>query len=126
MDNAPTTRNVLGEALQPCCYEPLTGFYRDGFCRSGSDDAGMHIVCAEMTDDFLRFSAERGNDLITPRPMFHFPGLREGDRWCLCMMRWVEAWEAGCAPKVVLEACPVSVLEFVPLETLREFAAESA
>ena len=122
MTTQQPTQNVLGESLQPCCYEPLTGFYRDGFCRTGSGDVGLHILCAEMTEDFLRFSAERGNDLITPRPEYHFPGLREGDRWCLCISRWMEAFEANCAPRVVLAACPVSVLEFVPLDTLRKHA----
>ncbi len=118
--------NVLGSELRPCCYEPRTGFYRDGYCRTGTEDSGLHILCAEMTEDFLKFSVSRGNDLITPRPEYQFPGLRPGDRWCLCVMRWVEAWRHHCAPPVLLDACPVSVLEFVPLATLRQFALASS
>jgi uncharacterized protein len=111
--------NVLGGPLECCCLRPLTGFYRDGFCRTGSDDLGLHTVCAVMTDTFLEFSRQRGNDLSTPRPEYDFPGLKPGDRWCLCVERWAEALEAGCAPAVVLEACHVSASEFVDLKDLQ-------
>jgi uncharacterized protein len=115
--------NVLGGPLECCCREPLTGFYRDGYCRTGSEDQGLHTVCAVMTAEFLRFSAARGNDLSTPVPEFDFPGLAPGDRWCLCVTRWQEAFEAGCAPAVLLGATHLSALEFVSLEDLRAHAA---
>lgn len=111
--------NVLGTDLRACCHEPRTGFYRDGTCRTGPGDHGLHVVCAEMTEEFLQFSRSRGNDLTTPVPELAFPGLLPGDRWCLCVTRWQEALEAGCAPAVVLEATHVSALEFVTLEELR-------
>ena len=95
---AEHARNVLREPLEPCGLDPLTGFYRDGCCRTGRDDLGLHVVCAEVTAEFLAFSLERGNDLITPKPEFGFPGLKAGDRWCLCVQRWKEAAEAG--PKI--------------------------
>jgi uncharacterized protein (DUF2237 family) len=117
-------RNVLGTELVPCSFEPMTGFFRDGCCRSGADDLGLHLVCAEVTQPFLEFSRARGNDLITPVPEFHFPGLQPGDRWCLCVLRWREAFDAGVAPRVVLEATHISTLEFVDLEDLREHAVE--
>jgi hypothetical protein len=114
--------NVVGTPLQACCHDPVTGFYRDGYCRTGADDLGLHTVCAVVTDAFLAFSKSRGNDLSTPRPEYEFPGLRAGDRWCLCVERWREALEAGCAPQVHLEACHVSALEFVDLEDLKTHA----
>jgi len=115
-------KNVLGGDLETCSDDPLTGFFRDGCCNTGGDDLGQHIVCARVTEAFLRYSASRGNDLTTPMPQFAFPGLSPGDRWCLCVSRWVEAWEAGVAPPVVLEATHMSTLEYVSLETLREYA----
>lgn len=115
--------NVLGTPLACCCKRPLTGFYRDGFCRTGPGDVGLHTVCAVMTEDFLSFSVSRGNDLVTPMPEYDFPGLEPGDRWCLCVTRWKEALEAGCAPPVILEATHSSVVEFVDLEDLRAHAA---
>lgn len=123
-------RNVLGTALRPCCAAsgegpdegPVTGFYRDGYCRTGQEDLGLHVVCAEVTESFLRFTTSRGNDLSTPVPEFGFPGLKPGDRWCLCVQRWQEAYEAGCAPPVVLEATHVLALEFVDLEALKAHA----
>ena len=118
---APT--NVLGSELECCCLEPRTGFYRDGYCRTGPGDSGLHTVCAVMTEEFLRFSAAAGNDLSTPVPESDFPGLKSGDRWCLCVSRWREAFEAGCAPPVVLAASHISALEFVMLEDLRTHAA---
>ncbi|MDQ3622592.1 MAG: DUF2237 domain-containing protein [Verrucomicrobiota bacterium] len=116
--------NVLGGPLQLCCADPLTGFYRDGYCRTGPGDHGLHTVCAQMTAAFLEFSAARGNDLSTPAPHFGFPGLEPGARWCLCVTRWQEAFEAGVAPPVVLEATHVSALEFVSLEELQRHAVE--
>ena len=118
------SKNVFGEVLIPCSFEPLTGFYRDGCCTTGEEDRGKHIVCAVMTDDFLTFSASRGNDLSTPMEDFGFPGLKAGDRWCLCVDRWVEAWEAGSAPKVVLQSTEESALNYAPLEVLKKFAVD--
>jgi len=115
--------NVLGSPLQACCMNPRTGFFRDGYCRTGPDDVGLHTVCAVVTDEFLEFSRRRGNDLTTPRPEFDFPGLKPGDSWCLCVRRWAEALAAGKAPDVVLEATHLSALEFVSLEDLRAHAA---
>ena len=115
--------NVLGGPLAPCSLEPATGCYRDGCCRTGEEDVGSHTVCAEMTAEFLAFSAERGNDLITPRPAWSFPGLKPGDRWCLCALRWREAYEAGCAPPVILRATHRRALDVIPLAHLQEHAA---
>lgn len=114
-----SAKNVLGTSIQPCSLEPLTGFFRDGCCRSGADDQGLHLVCAEMTVEFLNFSKVSGNDLITPVPAFGFPGLKPGDRWCLCVQRWKQAFEAGIAPKIILESTHISTLEFVDLEDLQ-------
>lgn len=114
--------NVLGTPLAACCHAPRTGFYRDGYCRTEKRDQGRHVICAQVTDAFLAYSREQGNDLVTPRPEFDFPGLRAGDRWCLCALRWLEAHEAGVAPGVILEACDASALAFVPLEVLRSYA----
>ena len=114
--------NVLGLPLEPCCFAPQTGFYRDGYCRTGPQDSGRHIVCAEVTLEFLEFSQAAGNDLSTPMPAYGFPGLRAGDRWCLCALRWKEAFEAGCAPPVILEACNQRVLELISLEALQAHA----
>lgn len=115
-------RNVLGGELQPCSTDPLTGFYRTGCCDTGAEDTGVHTVCAQMTAEFLAFSKERGNDLSTPRPEFGFAGLSPGDRWCVCADRWVEAFEAGRAPLVVLEATHSSVLEWADLADLQRHA----
>lgn len=116
--------NVLGGELQNCCQSPRTGFYRDGFCRTGPGDHGVHVVCAEMTAPFLAFSLARGNDLVSPAPEHGFPGLEPGDRWCLCAARWKEAADAGCAPPVILEATHSSVVEWVDLDQLRAHAAD--
>lgn len=116
------SRNVLGEPLQPCGRDPVTGFYRDGCCNTGPEDVGSHTVCAEMTEAFLAFSEERGNDLSTPRPEFGFAGLRPGDRWCLCALRWREAYAAGRAPRVVLAATHERALEVVDLFDLKRYA----
>ncbi len=118
-------RNVLGQPLESCSREPLTGFYRDGCCNTGPDDLGLHVVCAELTADFLDFSAARGNDLQTPRPELGFRGLRPGDRWCLCAARWQEALEAGVAPPVDLGATHEGALEVVSLEELLRHALPS-
>jgi uncharacterized protein (DUF2237 family) len=115
-------RNVLGGKLQPCSLNPLTGFYRDGTCRTGPEDRGCHAVCAVMTRDFLEFSLRCGNDLVTPRPEYLFPGLKPGDRWCLCASRWKEAWEAGVAPQVCLEATSEVVLKTISKSVLEEHA----
>lgn len=114
-------RNVLGSALAPCCHNPKTGFHRDGFCRVDSDDLGNHSVCTIMTKKFLEFSLSQGNDLSTPRPEFGFPGLKPGDRWCLCAARWQEAFEAGVAPPVVLESTSEAALEVIRMEILNRF-----
>jgi uncharacterized protein len=114
--------NVFGEKLISCSTEPLTGFYRNGCCETGPDDLGTHTVCAVMTREFLEFSLGRGNDLITPRPEYAFPGLIPGDKWCLCASRWVEAYKAGVAPKLVLEASHEKTLDYLPLEELVKFA----
>jgi len=114
--------NVLGEDLVPCSYDPLTGWYRDGCCHTDAQDAGSHLICARMTMAFLNFQFERGNDLITPRPETRFAGLKPGDRWCVCALRWREAWQAGCAPPVVLESTHARATEFVLIDWLRASA----
>ena len=118
-------RNVLGGALAPCGLEPRTGFYRDGCCNTGYEDTGIHVICAQMTDEFLAFSKRAGNDLSTPMPAYGFPGLKAGDRWCLCAGRWKEALDAGVAPPVVLEATHEEALAVVPLEALRRHAVRA-
>ena len=120
-----TAKNVYGEPLQHCSSDPMTGYYRDGCCRTGSGDAGVHVVCAEMTAEFLVFSQVRGNDLSTPNPMYHFPGLVAGDRWCLCAQRWQEALVAGVAPPVVLASTHISALEFIDLDDLEDHAIDA-
>ena len=114
-------KNVYGNPLIICSLSPLTGFFRKGKCDTCKEDEGMHTVCALMTDDFLRFSFEKGNDLSTPRPEYNFPGLKEGDFWCLCLSRWIQAYHENCAPRIKLDATHASVLEFVELSVLKEF-----
>lgn len=114
--------NVYGEPLDECCSFPMTGFYRSGCCETGGDDHGVHTVCAVMTAEFLEFSKRAGNDLSTPMPHYNFPGLKPGDRWCLCAARWQEAFEAGMAPMVNLRSTHVRTLEFVELADLEKFA----
>ena len=116
--------NVLGGKLLPCCFSPMTGFYRDGYCRTGPGDYGLHTVCIEATAPFLAFSRAQGNDLSTPIPEYEFAGLKPGDRWCLCVTRWKEALEAGMAPSVVLASTHISALEFVSLEDLQHHAVK--
>jgi uncharacterized protein len=115
-------RNVIGTTLQACSLDPLTGWFRDGCCKTGSGDYGVHVVCARVTDEFLTFSKDSGNDLSTPRPELQFPGLKPGDRWCLCAARWQQALEAGKAPGVILEATHESALEFIDLADLKRHA----
>lgn len=115
-------RNVLGGPLRPCSLDPVTGFFRNGCCDTSGDDLGLHTVCAEMTATFLAYSRAAGNDLSTARPEFGFPGLQPGDRWCLCAGRWLEAYEAGVAPPVVLGATHEATLRIIPLEVLRTHA----
>jgi uncharacterized protein (DUF2237 family) len=111
--------NVLGSDLQDCSTDPMTGFYRDGCCNTGPGDSGTHTVCAIMSDEFLEYSLNKGNDLITPRPEFGFPGLKAGDGWCLCALRWEEARKAGCAPRVKLTSTNIKTLEMVEFEHLK-------
>ncbi|QDT06375.1 hypothetical protein K227x_47840 [Rubripirellula lacrimiformis] len=117
-------KNVLGTDLVTCSTDPMTGFYRDGCCNTGGDDSGLHTVCCQVTAEFLEFSKARGNDLSTPMPVYRFPGLKPGDRWCLCAARWKEAFDAGAAPAVVLEACHISTLEFASLDELKAYAVD--
>lgn len=114
--------NVLGEPLMPCALDPLTGFYRDGCCNTGPEDVGRHVVCAEMTHEFLEFSRSVGNDLSTPMPMYGFEGLKPGDRWCLCASRWLEAYTVGMAPRVILASTHEAALEICDLEALQSHA----
>jgi uncharacterized protein len=118
------SRNVLGSDLRACCYAPVTGYYRTGLCETGADDMGRHVLCAKITTDFLDFSTSRGNDLSTPAPQHRFPGLKPGDRWCLCVDRWKEAMDAGAAPPVVLVATHERALEVVSLEQLKHYALD--
>ena len=120
----PKPKNVLGGELKSCCTEPMTGFYRDGYCRTGADDTGRHTVCIVATDEFLAYSKSAGNDLSTPMPQYGFPGVKHGDKWCLCVTRWQDALEAGEAPQVDLHATHESALQVVRLEDLKKFSAE--
>jgi uncharacterized protein len=117
--------NVIGGQLETCCTSPMTGFYRDGCCNTGAGDMGAHVVCAQVDAAFLSFSKSRGNDLSTPVPAFNFPGLKPGDRWCLCAPRWKEALDAGVAPPVMLSATHASALEYVSLDELKQHALDS-
>jgi len=118
--------NVLGTALIPCSYDPLTGWYRDGCCHTDQNDHGGHVICVRVSVEFLNFQMERGNDLITARPQHRFQGLKPGDRWCVCALRWREAFEHGCAPPVVLESTHQRALDFVVMEWLRAHAVSPA
>lgn len=113
-------KNVLGTPLQQCCTKPMTGFYRDGYCHTGEADSGTHVIAAIVTQEFLDFTRSRGNDLQTARPIYDFPGLKPGDVWCLCALRWKEAHEAGMAPPIKLEATHEKALVYIPLETLKK------
>tara|TARA_Y100000782_G_scaffold98009_1_gene111417 strand:- start:77 stop:448 length:372 start_codon:yes stop_codon:yes gene_type:complete len=116
--------NVFGEEIESCCENPITGFFRDGFCHTDERDEGVHTVCVSMTEDFLEFSKSRGNDLSTPRPEFNFPGLKEGDSWCLCAERWSEAYELDKAPKLYIKKTNIRTLDVIPLELLKKFALD--
>lgn len=118
--------NVLGQALKPCSFDPLTGFFRDGCCRTDDTDIGEHIVCVVLDAKFLSFSQQRGNDLSTPRPEYGFAGLKAGDQWCLCATRWLEALQAGAAPQIVLAATHENILDLISLETLVEYGIDRA
>ena len=117
--------NVLGEPLEICSFKPMTGFYRDGCCNTGPEDTGLHVVCVQVTAEFLAFARSRGNDLVTPAPEFGFPGLKPGDRWCVCAATWREAYEAGAAAPVVLAATHEETLAVIPLNALREHALDT-
>jgi hypothetical protein len=114
--------NVFGEPLIGCCSDPMTGFYRDGYCRTSNADTGTHVVCAEMTDDFLEYTKSKGNDLSTPIPAYQFPGLKPGDKWCLCINRWLDAEKAGKAPNIDLKATDQKALDYTDLEHLKKYA----
>lgn len=120
----PQQKNVFGQPLEPCCMSPMTGFYRNGFCHTGPNDFGVHTVCIEATDEFLEFSQRVGNDLSKPVPEASFPGLKAGDRWCLCASRYKQAIEAGVAPPVILAGTHEKSLEYVDLEVLKEYAID--
>ena len=117
-------KNVLGTTLRTCCKNPMTGFFRNGLCETDEEDVGSHTVCIVATEEFLRFSKSVGNDLSTPMPQFGFPGLKEGDCWCLCLSRWKEAYVEGKAPKIKIESCHISALELVSLEVLKKYAID--
>ena len=123
-EEPPSQKNVFGEPLTACSNSPLTGFFRDGCCNTHEQDVGSHTVCVVMTDDFLTFSKAAGNDLTTPMPEYAFPGLKAGDRWCLCAARWQQAFQAGMAPRVVLAATHERALEIVALRDLKRFAID--
>ena len=115
--------NVFGKELELCCLKPLTGAYRDGYCNTSKNDIGTHTVCAIVTNEFLLFSKKKGNDLTKDYPQYNFKGLKDGDKWCLCVTRWIEAYEAGCAPNVILEATNIKTLDYVSFEKLLEHKA---
>ena len=117
-NGTPTATNILGTPLEPCSLDPLTGFFRDGSCRTCSEDTGQHTVCAVLTREFLDFTRSKGNDLSTPRPEWGFPGLNHGDRWCLCAARWLEAQHAGVAPPIIPASTDASAAQVVPIDTL--------
>ena len=116
--------NVFNRPLEICSRNPLTGYFRDGCCNSNEHDSGMHMICAKMSEDFLNFSFSRGNDLLTPKPEFNFPGLKSGDRWCLCTSRWLEAIKLDVAPKIILSATNKEVLKKISIEILKDYALD--
>ncbi len=119
-----TQLNLFNEIIEECSCEPLTGFFRTGCCDTSDQDLGSHTVCALMTEDFLRFSIAKGNDLSTPVPQYNFPGLKEGDRWCLCANRWLEAYKSDSAPAIIAKATNVKALDIIPMEIIKEFAID--
>lgn len=116
--------NIFNEPLEACSFDPVTGFFRSGCCETSEQDTGSHTVCAIMTEEFLKFSKSKGNDLSTPVPAFDFPGLNSGDRWCLCAARWLEAYEAGSAPSIIARATHRRALEIIPMEVMKEFSLD--
>ena len=114
--------NIIGSELQPCCFEPMTGYFRDGYCKTMAGDTGTHVVCAIMTEEFLTFTRRRGNDLTTPIPQWQFPGLKVGDKWCLCVSRWLEAEKQGVAPPIILRATHSKALNYAPLSLFKRYA----
>ena len=116
--------NIFNEPLEACSFDPVTGFFRSGCCETSEQDKGSHTVCAIMTEEFLKFSKSKGNDLSTPVPAFDFPGLNSGDRWCLCAVRWLEAYEAGSAPSIIARATHRRALEIIPMEVMKEFSLD--
>ena len=117
--------NIFGEKLESCCTDPMTGYYRDGYCNTSADDYGTHVICAVMTQEFLDYTVKMGNDLCTAKPEYHFPGLKAGDGWCLCAIRWKEAYDAGVAPLVRLESTHIKALKYVKMEELVKYAVKS-
>lgn len=121
MSKEKKSYNVLGTTLETCSCDPMTGYYRDGFCNTGTNDVGTHVVCAIVTDEFLKYSKSKGNDLMTPIPLWDFPGLKPGDKWCLCVSRWKQAEKAGVAPLLDLNATHELALKYVDLEVLKQY-----
>ena len=117
-------KNVLDQNIELCCTSPMTGFYRDGFCNTGDEDKELHLVCIQASNEFLQFSKSVGNDLTTPIEDFDFPGLKAGDKWCVCAYRWLEAYENNCAPKVYILSTNHKVLEIIPLDILKKFSVD--
>ena len=124
MSEKEMVTNIFGDEIEACCYDPMTGYFRDGFCNTDEHDYGSHVVCAVMTDDFLEFSKSKGNDLSTPRPEFNFPGLKEGDSWCLCAARWLEAYQYNSAPKIYLKKTHLESLRIIDFDILKEYAID--
>jgi uncharacterized protein (DUF2237 family) len=121
----PQAKNILGTNLKPCCMKPSTGFFRDGFCNTNHMDHGTHVICSVMTSDFLEFTKSQGNDLSTPRPEYEFKGLKPGDVWCLCALRWKQAYDQGLAPPIKPESTHAKSLEFINMDQLKEYAKDS-
>mgnify|MGYP001175707866 FL=1 len=124
MGNNKFNKNVYGEAIEVCCEETMTGYLRNGLCETSDDDVGSHTVCAKVTKEFLDYSKNKGNDLITPRPEFNFPGLKEGDKWCVCAGRWLEALNDGVAPPILIKSTNAKALEIISIELLRKYAID--
>jgi uncharacterized protein (DUF2237 family) len=124
MGNNKLNKNVYGEAIEVCCEEIMTGYLRNGLCETSDDDVGSHTVCAKVTKEFLDYSKNKGNDLITPRPEFNFPGLKEGDKWCVCAGRWLEALNDGVAPPILIKSTNAKALEIISIELLRKYAID--
>ncbi len=120
--NKKESINVFGEKLKSCCNNPKTGFFRNGFCDTSNEDRGVHTVCVLATKEFLEFSKSIGNDLSTPNPMYQFQGVKPGDRWCLCALRWKQAYENGMAPPVILDSTHIDTLKFIDLNTLKQYS----